>query len=705
MESDNNNHNGKNGDAPIRGGDEGRTVVRLQRRTQNGAFTEPEMHETVHGSKPGTRFLRLTRSGDQKLRRVGEGEFEATKAASRPQTGMGKFIAKFRHVVIGEALASSQAGHQRLNKIIALAIFSSDAVSSAAYATEEILLVLILAGTGAMTKSIPIALAIGVLAAIVVVSYRQTIRAYPNGGGAYVVANENFGIFAALVAGSALLVDYIMTVAVSTASGVAAVTSAIPSLHTERVELALFFVLIITLGNLRGIRESGTIFAIPTYFFIFTFGAMLIVGLFKVVTTGLTAPTPENVVQPGTETLTFFLLLRAFSSGCAALTGIEAVANGVPSFKPPESKNAGTTQMWMAVILMLFFVGTTVLAHRLEIQPSESTTVVAQIGQTVFGKNVFFYMIQVSTMMILILAANTAFAGLPTLASVMAKDEVMPKQFAFRGDRLAFSNGIILLGLASSAVLVVFGAETHKIIPLYAFGVFTAFTISQAGMVVHWRRTHEPGWRSATLINGTGAVATFIVAIIVVATKFTHGAWLSIAIMGALVAVLWMIRQHYASARSQLGQGVVPGDDLVERVRGQASRVLSVVVPVEEINRASLRTIAYARSISSNVVALHVTDERGSGESMRQQWEETVPDTPMVIVESPYRSLVEPIMAYIEGLDRTHPNGVVTVVLPEFVPKQFWQRYLHNQLSVRLKKALLNRPNTVVVNVPYHLAR
>jgi len=707
------NTNG-NGESPSdgkeeapRNPDEGRTVVRLQRRgTGSGAtVSEPEMHETVRGSKPGSRFLRLTRSGEQKLRRVGEGEFEATRAASRPQTGMGRFMASVRRVVIGEAIASSQASHQRLSKLIALAIFSSDALSSAAYATEEILLVLILAGTGAMTRSIPIALSIGVLATIVVVSYRQTIRAYPNGGGAYVVANENFGLFTALVAGSALLVDYIMTVAVSTAAGVAAVTSAIPDLHTERVELALLFVLIITLGNLRGIRESGTIFAIPTYFFIFTFGAMLVIGMAKILFGGgLTAPQPDNVIEPGTQALTLFLLLRAFSSGCAALTGIEAVANGVPSFKPPESRNAGTTQVWMATILMFFFVGTTVLAHQMEVQPSESTTVVAQIAQTVFGKNAMFYIIQVSTTMILVLAANTAFAGLPTLASVMAKDEVMPKQFSFRGDRLAFSNGIILLGVASSAVLVFFQAETHKIIPLYAFGVFTAFTISQAGMVVRWHRTHEPGWRMSTLINGTGAVATAIVAVIVVATKFTHGAWLSIAIMLTLVGLLWMIRKHYEAARDQLGQGMAP-EVTAERLRMAGTRVQSVVVPVEEINRASLRTIAYARNISPNTVALHVTDERGEGENLRRQWEETVPDTPLFIVESPYRSLVEPILAYIDGLDRTHPGGVVTVVLPEFVPKHFWQKFLHNQLAVRLQKALLNRPNTVVVNVPYHLSR
>ncbi len=528
-----------NGDRP---GDNGRgppedkepepTVVRLQRRREQSA-PDVGMYETIPGTKPGTRTYRRQRPGEQKLRRVGEDEYEATKVALRPATGLGRFWAKTRGVLIGQPLASSQLSHERLTKVKALAIFSSDALSSAAYATEEILLILILAGTAAMTRSIPISLAIAALAVIVVISYRQTIRAYPNGGGAYIVANENLGALPGLVAGSALIVDYIMTVAVSTAAGVAAVTSAVPDLHGDKVPLALLFVLLITLGNLRGIRESGTIFAIPTYFFIFTFGGMLVLGLVRILVLGqdLHAAAPANAIEPGTQVLTLFLLMRAFSSGAAALTGIEAVANGVPSFKAPEPKNAATTQTWMALILCCFFVGTTVLAHQMEVIPSDTTTVVAQIAETTFGKNVFFYIIQVSTALILILAANTAFAGLPTLCSVMARDGVMPKQFLFRGDRLAFSNGIILLGLASAAVLVGFGADTHKIIPLYAFGVFMAFTLSQSGMIIHWRHTREPGWRTALAINAVGAVATGLVMVIVGATKFSHGAWLSIALM------------------------------------------------------------------------------------------------------------------------------------------------------------------------------
>jgi amino acid transporter len=684
-----------------------RSFVRLprQRDGESPLAAQPELHERVSGRKPGSKFLRLTRSGEQKLRRVGEGEYEVTRVGSEPTKGMGRFVANVRHAIIGQTLASSQLSHQRLSKFKALAIFSSDALSSSAYATEEILLVLILAGASVTAKAIPISLAIAALAAIVVVSYRQTIKAYPNGGGAYIVANENLGAPAALVAGSALLVDYIMTVAVSTAAGVAAIVSAAPSMHNARVELALLFVLLITLGNLRGIRESGTIFAIPTYIFIVGFGGMLAVGFIKLIVNGHIDAVPvQNPVQGGTQALTLFLLLRAFSSGSAALTGIEAVANGVPSFKPPEWKNAATTQMWMAIILVLFFVGTTVLAHEIGVLPSESKTVVAQIAESVLGHNVLFFIVQASTVMILILAANTAFAGLPTLASVMAKDSVMPKQFAFRGDRLAFSNGIILLGLASSAVLVVFGAQTHKIIPLYAFGVFTAFTLSQAGMVIHWRRHREEGWRRALAINAVGAIATAIVAVIVGATKFTRGAWLSIAIMLLLVLVLWKIKSHYEQASHELGRGLAAAEGVAEHFYvASAGRPQTVIVPVEEIDRAVLRTIAYARTLSSNAIAIHVTDDREQAEALRLKWDEAIPDMPLVIVESPYRSLVEPIVAYIEGLDRTQPNQMVTVVLAEFIPKHFWQRFLHNQLALRLKKALSNRQNTVLVDVPYHL--
>ncbi len=697
--------------APVPNGgpvDEG-TVVRIPRRRGGQVSTpEPELHETVQGSKPGSRFLRLTRENQQKLRRVGEGEFEATRNVLRPATGAGRLWSGIRGVVIGKALASSELSHQRLSKVKALAIFSSDNLSSSAYASEEILLVLLLAGTAALTDAIPIAIAIALLAAIVATSYRQTIRAYPNGGGAYIVAKENLGVGYSLVAGSSLFVDYVLTVAVSTAAGVAAITSALPELHSLRVEMAVGFVILLTLGNLRGIRESGTIFAIPTYFFIFSFGGMVVFGLARLALgANLHAATPPDAIGAGVHGLTIFLLLRAFSSGCAALTGIEAIANGVPYFQPPESKNASVTLVWMATILAAFFLGSTILAHQLGIVPAESKTVVAQIAQTLFGGNSpFFYAVQVGTAMILVLAENTSFAGLPAAASVMARDGVMPKQFAFRGERLAFSNGIIVVGVLSSILLILFQAETHKLIPLYAFGVFTAFTLSQAGMVVHWKRTQEPGWRRSAAVNTVGAIATGIVAIIIGGTKFLEGAWLSMAFMGFLVFALWRIREHYADAAEQLSRGLSDPEGVAEHFYiASAGRPQSVIVPIEGINRAVLRTVAYARTLSTNAVAIHVTDEREQAEDLRREWEESIPHAPLVIVESPYRSLIEPIIAYIEGLDRTQPNHLVTVVLPEFVPKHFWQRFLHNQLPLRLKKALVNRPNTVLVDVPYHLQR
>lgn len=688
---------------PPGAGEDARGVVRVPRR-RDGVAPEPELFETVRGRKPGTRFLRLPRR--PKLRRVGEAEFEATEEALRPATALGRLWADVRHLLIGEPLATAALPHERLSKVKGLAIFSSDNLSSSAYATEEILLILILAGTGALVHVVPIALAIALLAAIVVTSYRQTIRAYPNGGGAYVVAKENFGLGASYVAGSALFVDYILTVAVSTAAGVAAITSAVPDLHPARIEIAVGFVALLTLGNLRGVRESGTIFAIPTYFFVLTFGAMLAVGVVRVLLgEDLRAAPPPDPVAAGTAPLTVFLILRAFASGCAALTGVEAMANGVPYFKPPEAKNAATTLVWMAAILAAFFLGTAFLADEFGITPSETRTVVAQIAQTVFGHgSPFFYAVQVGTALILILAANTSFAGLPAAASVMARDEVMPKQFAFRGERLAFSYGILVVGVLSSVLLVAFEAETHKLIPLYAFGVFAAFTISQAGMVVHWLRTREPGWRRALVVNGVGAFATGVVAVIIGATKFLDGAWISIAAMVMMSGVLWLIRRHYEDADRQLGRGLSKAEGVAQHFYvASAGRPQTVIVPVEGIDRAVLRTIAYARTLAPNAVAVHVTDEREQAEPLRRQWEASIPDVRLVILESPYRSLVEPIVAYIDLLDRAQPNQMVTVVLPEFVPKHFWQRFLHNQLAVRLKKVLANRPNTVLVDVPYHL--
>jgi len=665
------------------------------------------LHETIQGTRPGDRTIRLTRPGEQKLRRIGAGAFEATINVLRPTTRLGRWTANLRHVLIGRPIATADQAHERLSKFKALAVFSSDNLSSSAYATEEILLVLILAGTGSLNYSVPIAFAIACLAAIVVTSYVQLVRAYPGGGGAYAVTKENLGTSTSLVIGSTLFVDYILTVAVSTAAGVAAITSAAPELYSARIEIAVAFVALLTLGNLRGIRESGSLFAIPPYIFILSFGGMLGVGLVRLLLgDDLHAATQTRALEEGTQALTLFLLLRAFSSGAAALTGIEAIADGVPSFKAPEARNASVTLVWMACILGSFFIGTTILATQFDIIPAEDRTVVSQIASTVFGDGPLFYVVQVSTAMILVLAANTAFAGLPTLASVMARDRVMPTQFAFRGDRLAFSNGILVLGAASSAVLVLFEADTHKLIPLYAFGVFVAFTMSQAGMVVHWRRLRTPHWRAYLALNALGMLVTGVVAVIVGATKFVDGAWLSMSAMGVLYVVLWSITKHYEDSNDQLGVGLTDERSIAEHFYGVSSgRAHTVIVPVEQINRAVLRTVAYARTLSAQAVAVYVTDEREAGDAFRRQWEESVPDVPLTVVESPYRSLIEPLMAFIEGMDRTQPGQAVTVVLPEYVVKRVWHRALHNQLGVRLKKALRSRPNTIIVEVPYHLER
>jgi amino acid transporter len=659
-----------------------------------------ELHEVRRGLKPGSRYVRIIPRVEP-LRRVGPAYIQATDAVLRPQTVPGQVGAALRRFLIGSPLASSQAIRERLGKAKALAVFASDNLSSSAYATEEILLVLILAGTGALTASLPIAGAIGALVLIVAFSYRQTVRAYPSGGGAYTVARENLGRTPGLVAASALMVGYVLTVAVSIAAGVAAVTSAVPELHEHRAILSLVFVWLIVLGNLRGIRESGTIFSIPAYLFIVSFGAMLVTGFVRSAQGVEAEPLPPETVAIGTSSLGLFLILRAFSSGCAALTGIEATANGVPAFKPPESRNAAITLTWMALILATFFIGLTVLAHRLDIIPVEQPTVVSQVAKTAFGGTPPYYIVQVATALILLLAANTSFAGFPQLASAMARDGFLPRQFTFRGDRLAFSTGIIALGVLASGLLLIYQAETHRLIPLYALGVFVSLTLSQSGMVRHWLSLRGPGWRGSMAVNGVGAVATAVVAVVVGSTRFVEGAWIVVVAIPILVLILGRIHDHYQRVGEQLA---ISKADLQPALRRRGDhRAQTVIVPVDELNRAVLQTVEHARTLSDDVAAVHVTDDPAEAEALRAQWEERVPDVPIVILESPYRALIAPFLAYVDALDRANPDARITVVLPEFVPAQPWQRFLHNQPAVRLRRALQARPNTVVVSVPYHL--
>ena len=670
---------------------------------RSGSRAEVESTEIVKGAKPGSRYARRVRAGDRRFERgEDEGTFRATARATAPRTEAQRFWRSVRKVMVGAPISSAESDEQRLPKTKALAVFSSDALSSSAYATDEILLVLVAAGTGAITHSIEIALAIGLLLAIVTFSYRQTIKAYPSGGGAYIVARENLGDVAGLTAAAALSVDYILTVSVSVAAGVFAITSALPDLHPFRVEIAVVLVMLITLLNLRGLRESGTIFAIPTYMFIVAFLVLIIAGFARVaIDPSLTAPIPESVVAPGAQGLGWFLILRAFASGCAALTGVEAISNGIPAFKKPESKNASITLMWMAVILGVFFIGLTILANQLGVRHADNVSVPAQVASTVFSGyfRPVFYAIQISTAAILILAANTSYADFPRLGSILARDRFLPHQFTFRGDRLAFSHGIVVLGLAASLLLFAFDADVDKLIPLYAFGVFVSFTLSQSGMVVHWLRLREGGWRRSMVVNGVGAVATAIVAVIVGGTKFSEGAWISMIAMFVLALLFWSIFRHYTAVERKL---FVPKGEILHA--GTRHRQ-TVLVPVDELNRAVLRTVDYARSMSANVTALHITDDMELGQELRREWEAAVLDVEMVLIESPYRSFVAPVLSYVDALDRADPGQYVTVVLPEFRTAWPWQRWLHNQSARRLKSALLDRPNTVITEVPYQLAQ
>ncbi|MBF6599904.1 MAG: APC family permease [Dehalococcoidia bacterium] len=669
--------------------------VRLPRRAS--ALPGVEQAAVVQGAKPGSRYARRVRERERRFQPGEAGTIRATERASEPRTGAQKFWRRVRRVVVGSPISSEELEHQRLSKLKALAVLSSDALSSSAYATDAILLALITAGTGALTKSIPIAAAIGLLLLIVGFSYRQTIKAYPSGGGSYIVARENLGDIPGLSAAAALSVDYILTVSVSIAAGVFAITSAEPSLHPIAIELSVGFVALITLLNLRGIRESGTIFAIPTYAFIIGFSILLIGGFVKLaIAPGKVTPPSDHVVV-GTAGLSVFLLLRAFASGCAALTGVEAISNGIPAFKKPESHNAAVTLGWMIAILGVFFIGLTILAHQFGVLPSQKVSAPAQVAGFVYGRTPVFYYIQASTALILILAANTSYADFPRLGSILAKDKFLPHQFTFRGDRLAFSNGIIVLGVVASILLVIFSANVDRLIPLYAFGVFVAFTLSQSGMVVHHLRLKEQGWKQSIVINTVGAITTGVVAAIIGATKFSGGAWISMTAMLILGLTFMAIHKHYAGVRQKLD--VPPGTVVLPHI----AHAQVALVPVDEINRAVLRTLDYARTISPHVTALHITDDLAEGHRLREQWDESIDDVELVVIDSPYRSFIAPVLSYIDALDRADPAAYVTVVLPEFVTAWPWQRWLHNQSAHRLGKALRDRPNTIIVEVPYHL--
>jgi amino acid transporter len=604
------------------------------------------------------------------------------------------FNSQIKRLLDGEPIPSHLAHHERLSRFTGLAVLSSDPLSSVAYATEEILRVLILAGVAALSPAVPIAFVIAAILAIVVFSYRQTIHAYPNGGGAYIVAKDNLGETPALIAAAALLIDYVLTVAVSIAAGVAAITSAMPQWHINRVEMTLGFVLILMLGNLRGIRESGRIFAIPTYFFIVSLLSLIALGAWRALTGTVQPVIAAAPMAPTGHPLTLFLLLTAFSNGCTAMTGVEAVSNGVPAFKPPEAKNAAATMLMMAVLAITMFVGTTLLADAYHILPSETETVVSQLARGVFGgRGMPYYGVQIATMLILVLAANTAYADFPRLASILARDRFLPRQFMNQGDRLAFSNGILGLSAFAAVLLIAFGGDTHSLIPLYMIGVFVSFTLSQAGMVVHWRRLRGPGWRTSAVINGVGAFVTGVVLLVVATTKTLEGAWIILLLIPIHVFFFRVTRRHYDMVAAQL---------TLRRQAPEPPRQNTVLVPISGVHRAVVKALAYARSLSADVRAVYVGIDPAGTEQLRREWEQWGEGVPLIILESPYRSLMEPLLEYIEQLTASGER-YVTVVLPEFVPARWWHHLYHNQRALLIKGALLFKPNTVVTSVPFHL--
>jgi amino acid transporter len=611
-----------------------------------------------------------------------------------------------KRLLVGRPLATTQMEEQRISKTVALAVYSSDALSSTAYATEEILFVVALGGSSlalGLSKLVPIAIVVAILLAIVIISYRQVIFAYPDGGGAYVVSRENLGERASLVAGASLMVDYVLTVAVSISAGVAAIVS-IPEfagLAEHRVELGLVLIALITLANMRGVKEAGAMFAVPTYIYVVLLGSLLLYGLYRSFV-GDISPVPfdahafEGTNQFGGE-LGFFILAKGFSSGAVALTGVEAISNGVPSFRRPEPKNASITLVWMGALLGSLFFGISLLAHRLQPYPSHDTTVLSQLSRAVFGQGLLFVLLQFATAAILVLAANTAYNGFPSLTSIVARDGYLPRQLAHRGDRLVFSNGIFVLAGAAGLLLIAFGGVTNALIPLYAVGVFTSFTLCQFGMVRHHRRVRERGWQRNVVLNATGGSATFFVLMVVAVTKFTDGAWVPLIVIPLIYALFKSISNHY----KRVAAGLAIPDDY----RPPRRRHTVVVLSSGEVHPGLLDALAYARSIGpDHLLAATVVGDAAEAELVEKRWAEHNIDVPLEIVRSPSRDVTGATLRFIDELEHRWENAVVNVVIPELYVQHWWQHLLHNQGALWLKGRLLFRKDTVVTSIPYGAA-
>lgn len=606
-----------------------------------------------------------------------------------------------KRFILGDPLHNREAMHQRLSNPVALAVFSSDALSSVAYAPGEIMLMLALAGTGALRLTLPIAIAIGVLLVVVVLSYRQTIREYPGGGGSYIVAKENLGTIPGLIAGASLLVDYILTVAVSISAAVAAITSAQPALLPYTVPIAVGFVVLLAIANLRGVKESGALFAGPTYLFIFLIGFMVVVGLFRFATGNpFSVPVPHETVEP-IQTLTLFLILKAFASGCTAMTGVEAIANGTQAFRQPENKNAAITLTWMAGILLFLFVGIALLVSLAGVQPSHTETVISQLSREMFGTGWLYYLISAAVAAILVLAANTAYADFPRLSSFVASDDFLPHQLRDRGHRLVYSNGIILLTLAAIALLIIFGGVTTRLIPLYAVGVFSSFTLSQAGMIIHHRRLREPNWQRSLAINAAGALTTALVTGVIATAKFTQGAWIVLILIPSIVFYFLWVRRQYDRVRRELA---IRPDEFASLDWQSYNRMHNhVLVLVKDIDRRLVRALRYAKSLEADKVEAVYIDIDGSGREFQQRWERADFGIRLVCISSPYREILGPIMDYVRSIPRPTLDHVVTVVLPEYAPENVGDAMLHDQTSFFLKQQLFGEPGVILTDVPYRI--
>lgn len=628
--------------------------------------------------------------------------------ASRP-------VPRWRTWLLGRPLPTADADDQAISKTVGLAVFSSDALSSTAYATQEIMIILALAGTAALSYVFPISLAIVTLLVIVTISYEQTIHAYPGGGGAYIVARDNLGEFAAQVAGASLLMDYILTVAVSVSSGVAQITSAFPDLFPHRVAIALACVAFVMIVNLRGVKESGIVFAIPTYFFVGMMGLTVGLALFKFVSgTLMPVPDPPPLGGEQTRSLGVFLVLHAFASGTTALTGVEAISNGIPAFKKPRSRNAGITLIWMSGILGTLFLAISFLAGPIHAIPSEYETVISQLARSAFGGRGILYLATLAaTTAILVMAANTAYADFPRLAALQAADGYLPRQLTYRGSRLVFSRGILALAVVASILIVVFQASVTGLIPLYAIGVFLSFTLSQAGMARHWLRsgrlapgqegrergslvTHAPQWRRKMALNGFGAILTAVVTVVFAVTKFRDGAWVILLVIPSIVVVFYQIKKHYRDIARQLSLEDYGPPPRVDRHR--------VILPISGIHRGTVAGLRYARALSDDVTAVYVSMDASAAAAIEAKWGLWGAGTRLVVVDSPYRLLVEPLIGYVrEVAKHRQPNEMLTIVVPQFVPRRQWHNLLHAQTAVLLRLALLFEPGIVITNVPYQV--